>query len=525
MLEGLPESYRSALADRGAETDLDTLIEVLKSSAYLKPLAQEFNLNYPSLKRRIEISTIAGYKRNLGVLEIELKSKNPSKDQQLLNRIKDTYLMYSLDERQSKLKKSLEFINKQYPKLEQDASILYKQIAKLRIENKFLQPIGTRLGYTVENTRSISQKLFDYESALQALEGNKEALINLKEKLSSNNLSLEVFLKYINNNASNAEMTPIRSYSDELNIFFKEVLNLEKKLAKARSIYLPSSSKIKSLEMALQKLSPALKKAQFEAVDSALARNKLEIENTKKQKQYFEDIFAKQPEFVEKYESLSRQLFLTNSRIASLNEDKQNTLMEIEEKSTLKLINPPQFGPIPIKPDVDTNLIIGLFGGLIIGIIIAYIRDNFDDSYHESLTIGQDLKLPIYGEIPFIQEPKMFNNNISRTIGNSKDLKISNSTEIEENLKSIYTSIKLLKNESNVSTICITSSETKEGKSTILYLLAKTLSNLGLKILVIDSNLRDPKLHKFFNIDNDIGLSNILKNKNLKFKNALKQTK
>ena len=50
LLEGLPESYRSALADRGAETDLDTLIEVLKSSAYLKPLAQEFNLNYPSLK-------------------------------------------------------------------------------------------------------------------------------------------------------------------------------------------------------------------------------------------------------------------------------------------------------------------------------------------------------------------------------------------------------------------------------------------------------------------------------------------
>ena len=242
--------------------------------------------------------------------------------------------MYSLDERQSKLKKSLEFINKQYPKLEQDASILYKQIAKLRIENKFLQPIGTRLGYTVENTRSISQKLFDYESALQALEEIKK-IINLKEKLSSNNLSLEVFLKYINNNASNAEMTPIRSYSDELNIFFKEVLNLEKKLAKARSIYLPSSSKIKSLEMALQKLSPALKEAQFEAVDSALARNKLEIENTKKQKQYFEDIFAKQPEFVEKYESLSRKLFLTNSRIASLNEDKQNTLMEIEEKKYL----------------------------------------------------------------------------------------------------------------------------------------------------------------------------------------------
>ena len=137
--------------------------------------------------------------------------------------------MYSLDKRQNKIKEIFEFINNKIPKIEKEASILYKQIAKLRIENKFLQPFGTRLGYSVENTRSISQKLFDYESVLQALEGNKIALINLKEKVNSNDLSLEVFLKYINNNANTEELTPIRSYSDELNIFFKEVLNIWKK--------------------------------------------------------------------------------------------------------------------------------------------------------------------------------------------------------------------------------------------------------------------------------------------------------
>ena len=61
----------------------------------------------------------------------------------------------------------------------------------------------------------------------------------------------------------------------------------------------------------------------------------------KKTKKFFENIFAKQPEFVEKFESLSRKLFLTNARLANLNEDQQNTIMEIEEKNTLEINKSP----------------------------------------------------------------------------------------------------------------------------------------------------------------------------------------
>ena len=51
------------------------------------------------------------------------------------------------------------------------------------------------------------------------------------------------------------------------------------------------------------------------------------------------------------------------------------------------------------------------------------------------------------------------------------------------------------------------------------------MSNLGSKILLIDSDLRNPKMHKFFDLNNDVGFSNILKNKNLKWKEAIKTVK
>ena len=69
----------------------------------------------------------------------------------------------------------------------------------------------------------------------------------------------------------------------------------------------------------------------------------------------------------------------------------------------------------------------------------------------------------------------------------------------------------------------ITSTKQSEGKTTLTSLLAKTLSDLGKKVLLIDADLRRPNLHKYFQIDNIIGLSNLITDSKLSFKNILKK--
>ena len=72
-----------------------------------------------------------------------------------------------------------------------------------------------------------------------------------------------------------------------------------------------------------------------------------------------------------------------------------------------------------------------------------------------------------------------------------------------------------------IEVITITSSVSKEGKSLSSILLAKTLSEMDLRILQIDADLRKPQLHLRLGLNNITGLSNIITNEEIKISDAI----
>ena len=86
----------------------------------------------------------------------------------------------------------------------------------------------------------------------------------------------------------------------------------------------------------------------------------------------------------------------------------------------------------------------------------------------------------------------------------------------QESLRNIYTSLRFLNSDNPIKVITMTSSIPKEGKSLINILLSKTLSEMDLKILQIDADLRRPQIHSRLGLNNLTGLSNILTNRELK---------
>ena len=72
-----------------------------------------------------------------------------------------------------------------------------------------------------------------------------------------------------------------------------------------------------------------------------------------------------------------------------------------------------------------------------------------------------------------------------------------------------------------IEVITITSSVSKEGKSLTSILLAKTLSEMDLRILQIDADLRKPQLHSRLGLNNITGLSNIITNEEIKISDAI----
>lgn len=149
----------------------------------------------------------------------------------------------------------------------------------------------------------------------------------------------------------------------------------------------------------------------------------------------------------------------------------------------------------PIKP--NSPIVISMSGiiGFITGIGIILGMEYISSKVRSPKDIQYNLNLHVLGVIPYRGKSK----------SNKKN-------EIEEIYRSIRTEIILSKSNHNIKSILITSSKPNEGKTTLITNLARNFSKLdSKKILIIDSNMKNPKIHKMFNIDNAKGLSDILK--------------
>ena len=94
-----------------------------------------------------------------------------------------------------------------------------------------------------------------------------------------------------------------------------------------------------------------------------------------------------------------------------------------------------------------------------------------------------------------------------------------------ESFRSLVTSIRFLNlGDNSVNSILITSTKPSEGKTTITSLVSKTLADLGNKVLLIDGDMRRPSVHKFFNIDNLQGLSNLITDSKIALEDVILKT-
>lgn len=87
------------------------------------------------------------------------------------------------------------------------------------------------------------------------------------------------------------------------------------------------------------------------------------------------------------------------------------------------------------------------------------------------------------------------------------------SSVITEAYRKAVTNIEYANIDNNIKTIMVTSSMVGEGKTTTLCNIASVMSDLGKHIMLIDLDLHKPSVHKFFNLSNKYGLTDLLVNK------------
>jgi capsular exopolysaccharide synthesis family protein len=178
--------------------------------------------------------------------------------------------------------------------------------------------------------------------------------------------------------------------------------------------------------------------------------------------------------------------------------------------SNIQVLDQAEIPTDPYKPNKKLNLLLAAVVGLFLGIGLAFFFEYLDNTVKSPEEVEQLIGLPSFGMVPEISydRKKRLEKGASFpveliTFGHPKSI-------LSEAYRNIRTSILLSFSEKPPKKIVITSPNPSEGKTTTVINTAIALSQTGAKVLIIDGDLRHPRVHKVFNEENGAGLSNFL---------------
>jgi polysaccharide biosynthesis transport protein len=161
-------------------------------------------------------------------------------------------------------------------------------------------------------------------------------------------------------------------------------------------------------------------------------------------------------------------------------------------------------GETPVNQRPVRTLALAVVLGLLIGIVLAFVRDRFDDR----IKTREDLE-PLLGDLPVLAViPKVPG---WRDEAKTQVISITHPNSLSsEAYRVLRTSLAFLALDRPVGIVHVTSANPAEGKSATIANLAISFTKLGRRVIVVDCDLRRPRVHQFFDIPNTVGLSDVL---------------
>lgn len=204
------------------------------------------------------------------------------------------------------------------------------------------------------------------------------------------------------------------------------------------------------------------------------------------------------------YRTLEREV-QTNKHmyVVLLTRLKEIDLSGTLQSNNISIINKAEPPVKPIRPNVKLNTILAVIVGIVGGIGLAFFVDYLDTTVKSPEDIKETLGLRFLGGIPNIEGKE--------EIKRDKIVHIEPHSIIAEAYRAIRTEVSQSMNEmERAKVLLVTSAEPRAGKTMTISNLAIAFAQNGAKTIIVDADLRKPQLHKIFNLDKQLGLTEYL---------------
>jgi len=185
---------------------------------------------------------------------------------------------------------------------------------------------------------------------------------------------------------------------------------------------------------------------------------------------------------------------------ALLKRTQETGISEELKAGNIRVIDQAETPRAPVSPNTFNNLLLGLLGGLALAVGLAFAFEYGDDRIKNPDELKKSLGLPFLGMVP-----ALFDKSITTPLitGGAPNL-------FGESFRSIRTNVLFSSADEGSRLVVVTSSAPGEGKTAVSTNLSLALAQSGHRVLLIDADMRKPRVHEVFSQPLAPGLSNLL---------------
>ncbi len=443
----------------------------------------------------------------------------------VVNALVEEFVSFSVETRYEATKQTSEFLTEQTALLREDLKRKEEDLQKYGQEKDLL--------YLSDNESTVVNKFSDVNTALTMAQidryAKESAYLELK------NLSVDSLPEAVSNPTIQALRTTysqVKSdYEEKGRIYrpeYPEMVQLRARLDATRNTL--QDELRKAVEAAESDYRSALKKES--SLQGLLNEQRGDVTRMNKNAIFYHTLRTE----------VENMRTLLSTLVAKQNEIQVSSQLGGLRTSNIKVVDRALVPPGPFTPNVPRNLLMALLVGLFGGLGLIFLVEYLDNTVKGPEDVEKLAGLPSLGIIPYLSaeasRKKSGVYSSYRSYG-SEDSKAGDALpevrEIElinhlypkfsiaEDYRTVRTSILFSHADSTPKTIVFTSTLPQEGKSATISNLAVSFAQLEGKVLLIDADLRKPRLSKIFNLRNTNGLSSYLAGKN-SFDEVLQKT-
>jgi capsular exopolysaccharide synthesis family protein len=429
------------------------------------------------------------------IANIQVRDLDPEKAARIANAFADAYVERNLDFKLDGARSAATWLGEQTVGLRKQLESSEMELYKFRRDRNLLDiNLDDKQGMTRENLQSLNGKLTDIKARRIEIESVRKLILAAKNNISERESLPEIRDNPVVQRLRENRLDLLKIKADLESRYGEKhpkIDTIEHQLAEIQRDYAKELDDVlrafDKRYQALVETETSLTKWMSHERQEALELTKLEIE----------------------YRPLARDAE-NNSKMYSMvtQRHKEIDLTGASPANNVRVLDRATQPSSPVSPIMALNLPVGVMFGLVFGLLLAFAIDSLDNTIKSPEAAEELIGAPLLGIIPMLSQARQH----SAADAPARDLVVvKDPTSLAaEACRSIRTNMLFISAQQDFSVFSVTSPAPKDGKTTVAIALAVTMAQAGGRILLIDTDMRRPRVHKSFGLKSDVGISSVV---------------